>query len=138
MWSRKDSFLAALNKMTLGTNIRAAAGNPLSAFASHPVYANTGEVPIGGRGTKGTLPYTFQLDGHMDYPWQFHEKYTLKLAFDAFNIFDTKHETNKNQNLDSAPGSPSPDYGKAFRLPGPVLCPRVDPARVLKLNLLIN
>ena len=49
----KDSFMGALNKMNLGTNIRGASGNPLSAYASHPVYNNTGEVPIGGRGTQG-------------------------------------------------------------------------------------
>ena len=133
-----SSFLAALNKMTLGTNIRAAAGNPLSALASHPIYLNQGEIPIGGRGTKGTLPYTLQFDGHMDYPWQFHEKYTLKLAFDAFNIFNTQHQTNTNQNLDHSPGVAKRGLRPAFRLPGSVLRSRIDPARVLKLNLLIN
>ena len=56
----KDSLMSALNKMNLGTNIRAASGNPLSAYASHPVYNNTGEVPIGGRGTLGTLPNTLR------------------------------------------------------------------------------
>jgi Carboxypeptidase regulatory-like domain/TonB-dependent Receptor Plug Domain len=118
---KDSSFLSALNKMTLGTNVRAAAGNPLSAYASHPSpsYANTGEVPIGGRGTKGNLPYTLQFDGHMDYPWQFHEKYTLKLAFDAFNIFNTQHQTGTNQNLDTAPGSPSVDYGRPSAFQGP-------------------
>jgi hypothetical protein len=116
---KDSSFLSALNKMTFGTNIRAAAGNPLSALASHPVYGNTGEVPIGGRGTKGNLPSTVQFDGHMDYPVQIREKYTLKLAFDAFNIFNTQKMTNKNQNLDTAPGSPSKDYSKPLGFQGP-------------------
>jgi hypothetical protein len=110
----KGGVLSALNKMTFGTNIRAASGNPLSALASHPApsYANVGEVPIGGRGTKGHESSTVQFDGHMDYPYQFHERYTLKLAFDAFNIFNTQKITFKNQYLDTAPGSPSVDYGK--------------------------
>ncbi len=111
--------MGALNKMNLGTNIRGASGNPLSAYASHPVYANTGEVPIGGRGTKGTLPNTLQIDGHMDYPFQFHDKYTLKLAFDAFNIFNSQHRTGTNQNLDTAPGSPSVDYDKPLGFQAP-------------------
>ena len=111
--------MSALNKMNLGTNIRAASGNPLSAYASHPVYANTGEVPIGGRGTLGTLPLTLGIDGHMDYPFQFHDKYTLKLAFDAFNIFNSQHRTSTNQNLDTAPGSPSVDYNKPLGFQAP-------------------
>jgi len=109
---KDSSFLQKLNKMTFGTNIRAAAGNPLSALASHPIYLNQGEVPIGGRGTKGHLPSTVQFDGHMDYPWQFHERYTLKMAFDAFNIFNTQKMTSKNQYLDLQPGVPNVDYGK--------------------------
>lgn len=109
----KDSrFLSAVNKLTLGLNVRAATGNPLSAYASHPIYQNTGEVPIGGRGTKGNLPATLNFDSHLDYPVQFQERYTLKLAFDAFNLFNTQHMTGKNQNLDRSPGVPSQDYGK--------------------------
>ena len=117
--SRDTPGIALLNKMNIGTNIRGATGNPLSAYASHPIYLNTGEVPVGGRGTKGRLPNTVQFDGHLDYPVQFKEKYTLKLAFDAFNIFNIQHMTNKNQNLDSAPGTISPDYGKPLGFQGP-------------------
>jgi hypothetical protein len=115
----KDSALSKLNKMGIGSSIRGAAGNPLSAYASHPIYLNTGEVPVGGRGTKGTLPYTLQIDGHLDYPVQIKEKFTMKLAFDAFNILNTQHMTNKNQNLDSSPGVISPDYGKPLGFQGP-------------------
>jgi hypothetical protein len=109
----KDSAgLSALNKMTTSMNIRAAEGNPLSAYASHPIYQNTGEVPIGGRGTKGNLPPTYTFDWHVDYPVQVQERYTLKLAFDTFNIFNVQKMTGKNQNLDLSPGAPSPDYGR--------------------------
>ena len=110
--SKDTPGMSVLNKMTLGTNIRGATGNPLSAYASHPIYLNPGEVPVGGRGTAGRLPNTVQFDGHMDYPVQLKEKYTLKLAFDAFNLFNSQHETGKNQDLDSSPGVISPDYTK--------------------------
>jgi hypothetical protein len=117
--SKDTPGMGLLNKMTMGTNIRGATGNPLSAYASHPIYLNTGEVPIGGRGTKGRLPNTVAFDGHLDYPLQLKEKYTLKLAFDAFNLFNTQHMTSKNQNLDSAPGTLSPDYGKPLSFQPP-------------------
>ena len=116
----KDSFLSKVNRMTLGTNLRAQAGNPLSAYASHPIYLNTGEVPVGGRGTKGNLPATFQMDAHVDYPIPFHDKYTLKLAFDAFNLFNSQTLAGKNQNLDLAPGVNSVDYGKPTGFQGPL------------------
>jgi hypothetical protein len=109
-----DSYVSKLSKLTFGTNLRGSTGNPLSAYASHPApsYGDVGEVPIGGRGTKGTLPTTLQVDFHTDYPVKLREGYALKLAFDAFNITNTQHMTSKNQNLDSAPGTASPDYGK--------------------------
>lgn len=115
----KDSFLAKLDKMTFGTNLRAAAGNPLSAYASHPIYLNQGEIPIGGRGTKGNLPASIQFDGHMDYPYQIRERYTLKLAFDAFNIFNTQKMTGQTQNLDLSPGVSNPDYQRPTAFQGP-------------------
>lgn len=117
--ARDSKLVSFLNKMTMGTNLRAASGNPLSAYASHPIYLNTGEVPIGGRGTKGTLPATFQMDGHLDYPYQMKEKYTLKFAFDAFNMFNSQRQTATNENLDTAPGSPSVDYNKPLGFQGP-------------------
>jgi hypothetical protein len=72
--ARDSRFVSFLNKTTIGTNVRFASGNPLSAYASHPIYLNTGEVPIGGRGTKGSLPHTTQVDAHLDYPLQMHDK----------------------------------------------------------------
>ncbi len=117
--SRDTPKIHMLNKMTIGSNLRVAEGNPLSAYASHPIYLNTGEVPIGGRGTKGNLPPTAQVDAHLDYPWQIKEKYTMKFAFDAFNIFNAQRMTSLNENLDTAPGSPSVDYGKPLGFQGP-------------------
>ena len=43
----------------------------------------------------------------------------LKFAFDAFNVTDTKLTSNRNQYLDTAPGSSNPDYNKisAYQAP---------------------
>ncbi len=98
--------------LSLGMNVRGMSGTPLSAYASHPIYLNTGEIPVGGRGTKGTLPSTRQVDLHADYPVKIHESMALKFAFDAFNVTDSKFVIGKNQNLDTSPGVANPDYNK--------------------------
>jgi hypothetical protein len=56
---------------------------------------------------------------HVDYPVKLRENYTLKLAFDGFNVTNSQFQTGKSQNLDSAPGVSSPDYGKPASFQGP-------------------
>ena len=104
--------LSVLKGLNVGTNVRGQSGAPLSAYESHPIYENTGEVPVGGRGTKGTLPSTRQLDLHADYPVKFKQNYSLKFTIDAFNVTNSQMTANRNQNLDTAPGSSNPDYNK--------------------------
>jgi hypothetical protein len=117
--NEKTPFISAAKGLNIGVNARSMSGTPLSAYASHPIYLNTGEVPIGGRGKKGTLPWRQQLDLHADYSVKLHQIYTMKFAFDAFNVFNSKITSGKTQNLDTAPGSPNPDYGKisAYQAP---------------------
>lgn len=112
-------IISGLKGLTAGMNVRGQSGTPLSAFTSHPIYGNTGEIPQGGRGSKGTLPSRRQVDLHVDYPWKIHENWTLKFAFDAFNVTDSKFTTNKNQNLDTSIGVSNPDYNKisAYQAP---------------------
>jgi hypothetical protein len=88
-------------KLTGGIGLRGQTGTPISRLASHPVYANTGEIPIGGRGTAGTTPTTMQLDTHLDYPVSFGDKGSLKLAFDGFNVTNSKFTTAVNQDIDT-------------------------------------
>lgn len=90
-----------LKKLTAGIGIRGQSGTPLNKLLSHPVYANVGEVPYGGRGTAGRLPSTIQVDLHGDYPVPVGEKSKLKLAFDIFNVANSQHIVNKNQYLDT-------------------------------------
>jgi len=117
--SKSTPYFAPLSKLTVGMAVRGSTGNPLSAYESHPVYGNTGEVPVGGRGTKGTTPTSLQLDMHADYPMQLKEKYTFKFAFDAFNVTNSQFQTGTNQNLDQAVGVSNPDYGKPTSFQGP-------------------
>jgi hypothetical protein len=109
----------AMKGLTAGLNFRGMSGTPLSAFTSHPIYGNTGEVPFGGRGTKGTLPSQRQVDLHADYPVKFHETASLKFAFDAFNVTNSKLTANRNQNLDTSIGVANPDYNKISRYQDP-------------------
>ena len=98
--------------LTVGTWLHATTGAPLSGFASHPIYLNAGEVPVGGRGTKGNLPTTLQLDLHADDTMHLGDKYRLKLAFDGFNATNSQYVTGRVQNLDTSPGSDNPDKYK--------------------------
>jgi hypothetical protein len=99
------------NGLTIGTWLHATTGAPLSEYYSHPVYDNAGEVPVGGRGTKGTLPTAIQLDMSATDSVRFHDKYTVRGTFDAFNVTDSQPTTGQNQNYDTSFGSPqNPDY----------------------------
>jgi hypothetical protein len=88
-------------KLTGGVGLRGQTGTPISRLASHPVYQNVGEVPIGGRGTAGTTPTTLQLDTHLDYPFSFGDKGSLKLAFDGFNVTNSQFIRAVNQDIDT-------------------------------------
>jgi hypothetical protein len=109
----KDTpYLSKLSGVTVGTWIHALSGTPLSAYESHPIYQNPGEVPVGGRGTIGTTPVNFYDDANISDSFNFLEKYTVKVGFDGFNIFNSQPIITKNQNLDTAPGVINADYGK--------------------------
>lgn len=111
------------NGLTVGTYFHALSGTPLSAYQSHPIYGNTGEVPVGGRGTIGTTPVALQLDLHAEDAIHITERFVVRGAWDGFNVTDTRPQTGYNQNLDTAPltagGIRNPDYGRptAFQAP---------------------
>jgi hypothetical protein len=117
--SADTPYVGRAKGVTVGTWIHATTGAPLSAFQSHPIYLNAGEVPVGGRGTKGNLPTQIQLDLHADDTFHFGEKYNLKFAFDGFNATNSQFTATKNQNLDTAPGVINNDYGKVTSWAGP-------------------
>lgn len=109
---KSSRFIGKMNGLTVGTYFHALSGTPLSAFQSHPIYLDPGEVPVGGRGTLGRTPVAFQLDGHLEQRVKLGEKYAIKGAFDGFNILNSQPVLAKNQNLDTSPGVANPDYNK--------------------------
>jgi hypothetical protein len=108
----KTPAFRVVKGLTTGLNFRGMSGTPLSAFTSHPIYGNVGEVPFGGRGNRGTTPSRRQIDLHADYPVKIHENAAVKFAFDAFNVTNSKFTSARNQNLDTAIGVANPDYNK--------------------------
>ena len=100
-----NGFAGLFHGLTGGLGLRGQSGNPLSKYGDHPIYLNQGEVPIGGRGTAGRLPSAVQLDLHTDYPISIKEKYSVKLAFDAFNVTNSQFTTGKVQYLQQPAGA---------------------------------
>ncbi len=86
-----------MKNLTAGIGLRGSSGIPITGLGAHPAYTNAGEIPLGPRGYLGREPATFQLDTHTDYPISIGEKYKLKLAFDMFNVTDSRFLTAKDQ-----------------------------------------
>jgi hypothetical protein len=118
-------FVGLAHGLTVGLGARGQSGSPLSKYGDHPIYLSQGEIPVGGRGTAGRLPSTMQLDLHADYPMNFKEKYTVKLAFDTFNVTNSQFITSKVQFLQQ-PASQvgvaptvNQDFGRPSAFQGP-------------------
>lgn len=86
-----------LRNLTTGIGFRGSSGIPITPLGAHPVYQNAGEIPLSPRGSLGREPTSFQLDTHSDYPISMGEKYKLKLAFDMFNVTNSRFLTAKDQ-----------------------------------------
>jgi hypothetical protein len=97
-------------------------GTPLSEFTSHPIYGNAGEVPVGGRGTFGNTPVNMQLDLHAADSYHIKDKYTIRGAFDAFNVTNSQPIIGKNQNLDLSLGVVNQDFNKPTSFQQPFRC----------------
>jgi hypothetical protein len=110
-----------LNGLNVGLNMRYETGLPINKLDPHPVYLNTGEIPLGGRGSQGRTPNYARFDVHTDYAWGITEKTKLKLTADFFNIFNSQKlwRVDENNALDFVNGvnPPNPDFLK----PRPVI-----------------
>jgi len=103
-----------LKGLVMGGGVRVQSGVPLTTIAAQQAYVNSGEVPIFGRGDLGRAPVTGTIDAHLEYPWKINDRFTLKLAFDAFNITDTRRQTLINQQVDLQFGILNADFGKPY------------------------
>jgi hypothetical protein len=121
-------YLHALKGLTVGTGIRGQSGVPLSLLGDHPAYLNQGEVPIGGRGAAGRTAAASQMDLKGEYALKLHEKNTIKLALDAFNVTNSQFITGKVQYTQQpalsypvvgAAPTANADYGRPTSFQGP-------------------
>jgi hypothetical protein len=105
-----------LNGLNVGLNMRFETGLPINKLDPHPVYLNTGEIPIGGRGSQGRTPDYTRFDVHTDYSWAVTEKTKVKFIADFFNIFNSQRllRPDENNALDfvGAGNPPNPDFLK--------------------------
>jgi hypothetical protein len=111
-----------LNGLNVGLNMRYETGLPVNKLDPHPVYLNTGEVPIGGRGSQGRTPNYTRFDVHTDYSWGVTENTKVKFTADFFNIFNSQKlwRFDENSALDfvGAGNPPNPDFLKPRPYPG--------------------
>ena len=107
-----------LKNLTLGTGVTVATGTPITELAAHPVYLDSGEIPIGGRGAEGRTPTTGSVNFHTDYLWSMTERFKLRFGADLFNVANTKRIEYFNQNVDLTFGTPNADFLKPSTIGG--------------------
>jgi hypothetical protein len=101
-----------LRNLSLGSGAGIQTGTPITELAAHPVYLNSGEIPIGGRGALGRTPTTGHVDIHADYFVKLTERFGLRFGMDMFNVTNAKRVNFFNQNIDLKFGVPNADFLK--------------------------
>ena len=99
-----------LKNLTLGSGVRIQTGDPINELLAHPVYANPGEIPIGGRGVLGRTSTSGQADMHADYAWKLSERQSIHFMADLFNITDQRTQLRIDQNKERTVGILNADY----------------------------
>jgi hypothetical protein len=92
--------------------IRIQSGVPLTTLEGLEPYADSGEIPLYGRGDLGRTPVTGTVDVHLDYPWRISETKSLHFSIDMLNIADTRRELLIDQDVDLEFGTPNADFMK--------------------------
>ena len=121
-------YVHSLKGLTIGAGMRGQSGIPLSFLGDHPIYADPGEVPIGGRGAAGRAPSSVQFDLKGEYTLPIHDTKVLKLAIDAFNLTNSQPILAKVQTTQQTAASLpvvgstpvlNSDYGRPTAFQGP-------------------
>lgn len=107
-----DGWGKSLHGLTLAPAVHIESGVPINKLFAHPVYANAGEIPVGGRGSLGrTATYT-RFDFHADYPWKISERASLKFIADFFNVFNSTKVRLPDQFFQNGIAVPNVDFLK--------------------------
>jgi hypothetical protein len=94
----KDRGWRMLNGLNTGFNVHFETGLPINELNPHPVYLNTGEIPVGGRGSLGRTPNYIRFDAHTDYAWRLTERSRLRFTADFFNLFNSQKLQRPDEN----------------------------------------
>jgi hypothetical protein len=97
VFSKDSGFGRSLAGLNLGFGLHGESGVPINEFLAHPVYNNSGEVPVGGRGKLGRTDWFKRLDLHADYRWSLSEKTRLVFIGDFFNVLNSRGVRLPNQ-----------------------------------------
>ncbi len=100
------------SNLNFGVGLTAQSGTPVSQFDAHPGYLNSGEIPVGGRGSEGRTPWGTYVDFRAGYDRKIGEMKKLKLSADLFNLFDRTTTVLYDQNAQLSGGTPNPDFLK--------------------------
>jgi hypothetical protein len=107
-----DRLGGKLRNLNLSPGIHIETGTPISELWAHPIYLNSGEVPVGGRGKLGRTSTFAKLDLHADYPFSLSDRVKLKIAADLFNVTNNQAIHFYNQLKQSSFGVDNPDFFK--------------------------
>ena len=108
-----------LKGMTFGGSLNVQSGVPLTTLVAQEAYQNPGEVPLFNRGDLGFGPVTGTVGAHLEYPFRFGERYSLKVGLDLLNIADTRRSILVQQFADLSFGVPNVDFNKPLTFVSP-------------------
>jgi hypothetical protein len=101
--------------ISLGAGYRMLTGRPLNKLLAHPAYANSGEIPVGGRGAFGRTDTQNFVDARVGYDIPFGETTKLRLAADMFNLFNSKTVIDIDEDFELDGAVPNADFGQPLR-----------------------
>jgi hypothetical protein len=110
----QEGAIRMLKGLNLGAGLHMESGVPVSEYLAQPVYANAGEVPVGGRGSQGRTPFYTRLDLHADYAWRLTERWKFTLVGDFFNVTNNRAIRLYDQFRESQAGQSNPDFLQPF------------------------
>ncbi len=105
-------YIRRLKGLNLGAGLHMESGVPVSEYLAHPVYANAGEIPVGGRGKLGRTPFFAKLDLHADYKFSLNDRWRVTLIGDFFNVTNNQKLRLPDMFRESTAGQVNPDFLK--------------------------
>ncbi len=90
--------LSPKSTLTLGGNVRAAQGGPISFLGAHDLQYGPGAAYILPRGSAGRLPWTWQLDLRAMAQYRLVRDYTVSFTLDLYNVTNNQQATAVDQN----------------------------------------